>query len=50
MAYGVWLMLHLLVLALGTLHYQLHDNLFTARATFGITFSTSYLARYLPFT
>lgn len=35
----VWVFLHLLVAALGTLHYGLKDNLTTARATFGVTFS-----------
>lgn len=35
----VWIFLHLLVAALGTLHYGLKDNLTTARATFGVTFS-----------
>ncbi|KAI9449064.1 NADPH oxidase [Lactarius psammicola] len=35
----VWVFLHLLVVALGFLHYGLKDNLTTARATFGITFT-----------
>ncbi|EKM56649.1 uncharacterized protein PHACADRAFT_253883 [Phanerochaete carnosa HHB-10118-sp] len=34
----VFIFLHVLVLVLGTLHYQLKDNLNTARATFGVTF------------
>ena len=37
--FSVWIFLHLLVAVLGTLHYGLKDNLTTARATFGITFS-----------
>jgi NADPH oxidase 2 len=40
MFFFVWIFLHLLVLALGTLHYGLKDNLVGARATFGVTFST----------
>ena len=36
----VWIFLHILVAALGTLHYDLKDNLTTARKTFGVTFST----------
>ena len=35
----VWIFLHILVVVLGTLHYGLKDNLTTARATFGVTFS-----------
>ena len=34
-----WIFLHILVAVLGTLHYQLKDNLNTARKTFGVTFS-----------
>jgi hypothetical protein len=37
--YGVWLFVHVLVLILGALHYDLKDNLTTARKTFGQTFS-----------
>ena len=39
MFFFVWCFLHVLVFVLGTLHYQLKDNLNTARATFGVTFS-----------
>jgi hypothetical protein len=38
----VWIFLHLLVAVLGTLNYGLKDNLVTARATFGVTFSTFF--------
>ena len=41
----VWIFLHLLVAALGTLHYGLKDNLTGARATFGVTFS-AYRSSY----
>lgn len=44
MFFFVWIFLHLLVFVLGTLHYQLKDNLVTARATFGVTFSTCQVA------
>lgn len=37
--FAVWVFLHLLVAAFGVLHYGLKDNLTTARATFGVTFS-----------
>ncbi|KAH8978949.1 NADPH oxidase [Lactarius akahatsu] len=40
----VWVFLHLLVAALGCLHYGLKDNLTTARATFGITFTIARAA------
>ncbi|KAI0342373.1 NADPH oxidase [Trametopsis cervina] len=40
----VWIFLHLLVAALGTIHYQTKDNLNTARATFGITFTIARTA------
>ncbi|KAI9437961.1 NADPH oxidase [Lactarius indigo] len=40
----VWVFLHLLVVALGILHYGLKDNLTTARATFGITFTIARAA------
>ncbi|KAH9054219.1 NADPH oxidase [Lactarius vividus] len=40
----VWVFLHLLVAALGCLHYGLKDNLNTARATFGITFTIARAA------
>jgi len=39
--FGIWVFLHLLVAVFGMFHYQLKDNLVTARATFGITFCTS---------
>lgn len=38
--FGIWVFLHLLVAVFGMFHYQLKDNLVTARATFGITFCT----------
>ena len=38
MFFFVWVFLHILVLAFGTLHYDLKDNLVGARATFGSTF------------
>ncbi|KAH9024016.1 NADPH oxidase [Lactarius deliciosus] len=40
----VWVFLHLLVAAFGCLHYGLKDNLTTARATFGITFTIARAA------
>ncbi|KAH9033367.1 NADPH oxidase [Lactarius pseudohatsudake] len=40
----VWVFLHLLVAAMGCLHYGLKDNLTTARATFGITFTIARAA------
>ena len=40
MFFFVWVFLHVLVFVLGTLHYQLKDNLVGARTTFGVTFST----------
>lgn len=42
----VWIFLHLLVAVLGALHYDLKDNLVTARATFGVTFS-EFIVRVL---
>lgn len=36
----VWIFLHLLVAVFGAFHYQLKDNLTTARSLFGGTFST----------
>lgn len=33
-----FILLHVLVLVLGFMHYQFKDNLVTARGTFGITF------------
>lgn len=36
---AVWAFLHLLLFGLGLTHYGLKDNLTTARATFGITYS-----------
>jgi hypothetical protein len=39
--FGAWALLHLLVVVLGFLNYQLKDNSVTARALFGITFRTS---------
>jgi NADPH oxidase len=43
--FAVFLFLHLLVAVLGIIHYGLKDNLTTARATFGVTFSASQLPR-----
>jgi len=40
----VWVFLHLLVTVFGFIHYQLKDNLTTARATFGITFTIARAA------
>lgn len=37
--FAVWIFLHLLVAFFGVLHYGLKDNLTTARATFGVTFT-----------
>lgn len=37
--FSAWILLHLLVAVFGFLNYDLKDNLTTARATFGITFS-----------
>jgi NADPH oxidase 2 len=39
--FAVWVFLHLLVAVFGVFHYGLKDNLTQARATFGVTFSTS---------
>ncbi|TFK52979.1 NADPH oxidase isoform 2 [Heliocybe sulcata] len=36
--FGVWMLLHALVIAFGFMNYQLKDNTVTARATFGITY------------
>jgi NADPH oxidase len=36
---GVWVLLHLIVAVFGAFHYQLKDNLTTARANFGVTFT-----------
>ena len=38
----IWIFLHLLVGAFGTLHYGLKDNLVGARTTFGVTFSACH--------
>jgi hypothetical protein len=40
MFFGVWILLHMLVFALGFINYQLKDNSVNARKEFGITFST----------
>ncbi|ETW77417.1 putative NADPH oxidase [Heterobasidion irregulare TC 32-1] len=40
----VWIFLHLLVAAFGALHYQLKDNLVTARSIFGSTFTIARTA------
>jgi hypothetical protein len=37
--YGVWIFVHVIVGALGTVHYTLKDNLVNSRAVFGATFS-----------
>ncbi|KAF7356062.1 FAD-binding FR-type domain-containing protein [Mycena venus] len=42
--FAVFLLLHLIVLVLGFVHYGLKDNLNTARATFGITFTIARAA------
>ncbi|PFH48925.1 hypothetical protein AMATHDRAFT_148777 [Amanita thiersii Skay4041] len=42
--FGVWVFLHLIVAVLGFAHYQIKDNLNTARATFGITFAIARTA------
>ena len=34
--FGVWIFLHMLVIAFGFMNYQLKDNLTVARATFGL--------------
>jgi NADPH oxidase 2 len=39
--FAVWIFLHLIVAVFGVLNYGLKDNLTQARATFGVTFSTS---------
>jgi NADPH oxidase len=44
MFFGVWIFLHLLVAALGFLHYQMKDNLTNARATFGVTYAIARTA------
>ena len=42
MFFFVWIFLHILVAVFGAFHYQTKDNLTTARATFGVTFSAYY--------
>ncbi|KAI0826184.1 NADPH oxidase [Irpex lacteus] len=42
--FGVWIFLHLLVAVFGAFHYQTKDNLVTARATFGVTFTIARTA------
>jgi len=42
--FSVFILLHILVIVLGTLHYQLKDNLVGARATFGVTFTIARAA------
>jgi len=37
--FAVWVLLHLLVAIFGVFNYGMKDNLNTARATFGVTFS-----------
>jgi len=37
--FGLWIFLHLLVVAFGFLNYELSDDLVDARATFGITYA-----------
>jgi len=47
---GIWIFLHLLLVAFGFVNYQLRDDLVHARATFGITFAiarTSALVIYV---
>jgi len=36
--FGIYILMHLLVIALGFLHYSLKDNSVGARAIFGVTF------------
>lgn len=42
--FGAWILLHLLVFFFGFIHYQLKDNLVTARSIFGLTFATARTA------
>lgn len=37
--FGVWIFLHILVAVFGFFHYQMKDNLNTARSLFGLGFS-----------
>lgn len=39
--FGIWIFLHMLVIAFGFMNYQLKDNLTVARATFGLGYRES---------
>ena len=41
--FAAWILLHLLVLVFGFINYQVNDNYSNARATFGVTFGTSFM-------
>lgn len=40
--FGVWIFLHMLVIAFGFMNYQISDDLTDARATFGITYRAQF--------
>ncbi|KAF8233518.1 hypothetical protein L208DRAFT_1266507 [Tricholoma matsutake] len=42
--FAVWIVLHLLVAAFGTVNYQLKDNLVNARAAYGLSFTIARAA------
>ncbi|KIL66155.1 hypothetical protein M378DRAFT_75950 [Amanita muscaria Koide BX008] len=42
--FGVWILLHVLVLVFGFVNYQLKDNYDNARSTFGVTFAIARAA------
>ncbi|KAM6501260.1 Ferric reductase NAD binding domain containing protein [Amanita muscaria] len=44
MFFGVWILLHVLVLVFGFVNYQLKDNYDNARSTFGVTFAIARAA------
>ncbi len=41
LSFGVWILLHVLVFGLGIVHYNMKDNLNTARSLFGLGFGES---------
>lgn len=45
--FGVYIVLHVLVFALGFIHYDLKDNSVGARSLFGITFRRSFPVKHL---
>lgn len=45
--FGVYVLLHLLVFALGFVHYDLKDNSVGARKLFGITFRASFIIYFI---